>query len=346
MEKRMADKNTFAKKAQEFHKLNHIADLHCHPILGNLLRPQGFLDHFGDISKFDPLKPSLTLPTFLEGGVSIIGCALYSSRFFSLWQRRKGIRKQISQVRSWQEEDDRIQVITSPDQISLKKAGILNVFFSIEGGLQIKDDLSDLDELNSLGVRAIQPVHFLSNFFGAACHLPMVTDYGLTEKGKNLIFRLNQLGWMVDLAHCSEKTFDEIVEICGSPPMVSHMNLREFKNIRRNLTDKQIKAIAKRKGLLGLILFASYLRPYGSKVGIYEVAESLERLRDLAGPKSIALGTDMDAPVNLPIGLSSPAFFYRLTEELLRRGFREEELKDFWSGNFMTYWKRVWDLRA
>ena len=128
--------------------------------------------------------------------------------------------------------------------------------------------------------------------------------------------------------------------------MVSHMNLREYFNIKRNISNEQALKISRNGGVLGQILFKGYLRKAGKKVGIKEVADSIDRLVQIAGIDCVSIGTDMDAPIDLPKGLSTPRHYPRLTEELMRRSYSEADLKKLWSGNFFRVWKEVEKLSS
>ena len=100
-------------------------------------------------------------------------------------------------------------------------------------------------------------------------------DRGLTEKGIQAVKLMEKLGIIVDLAHANDKTFWDIYENTTGPIINSHSNSRALCNVPRNISDKQIKAISERGGLVGLNSFNEFVHLDRDKQDIYHLASHL-----------------------------------------------------------------------
>jgi membrane dipeptidase len=84
---------------------------------------------------------------------------------------------------------------------------------------------------------------------------------GLNEFGKRVIHEMNRLGMMVDVSHVSDKTFWDIIETSTKPVIATHSNARSLADVPRNLTDEQIKAIARGGGVVCVVFYPEFLEP-------------------------------------------------------------------------------------
>lgn len=121
-------------------------------------------------------------------------------------------------------------------------------------GVELDGDLSTLYGLHALGVRAIHPP-FDSRSPGADA-VNGGEGSGLTDFGREVVREMERLGMVVDVSHCSDTSFWQLVEPTEKPVVASHSNCRALADVKRNLTDEQIKAIAEKGGVIG-VHFAS-----------------------------------------------------------------------------------------
>lgn len=173
---------------------------------------------------------------------------------------------------------------------------------------------------------------------------------GLTFKGRTLLNQMADAGVMLDLSHLNEKTFWEAISAYPGPGVfASHSNARAVCNIPRNLTDDQIKAIAKRGGIIGLNAFSAFVDP--SNPGIDRFIDHAVYIADLVGIQHLGFGFDfidyLDAEALESIGGSLPsnpeldgaADVPRLLEKMEKRGFTKTDIDGITWGNFARVWQ-------
>jgi membrane dipeptidase len=124
----------------------------------------------------------------------------------------------------------------------------------------------------------------------------------------------------VDLAHASPRTFEEALERTTLPPIVSHTGVLSVHDTWRNLSDDQIRAVARKGGVIGVMLATPALE----RVSLEEAMEHLAHVVDVGGEDVAALGSDFDGYVDAPIDASR---LPQLTELMLRRGWSEERIR-------------------
>ena len=159
--------------------------------------------------------------------------------------------------------NDRFEVAYNYDDIvrivsSGKTAGLSG----IEGGTAIGNNLDNINELKKLGVAYIGLTWNNSNNIGTSASDEHKTGKGgLTEFGKKVIKRMNETGVLVDVSHLGEKSFWDVIETTNSPIIASHSNCYAINPHYRNLTDEQIKAIAKTGGIIMINFHDPFVSP-------------------------------------------------------------------------------------
>lgn len=132
-----------------------------------------------------------------------------------------------------------------------------------EGGNMIEGSMENLETLYSRGVRYLGLTWNTSNAIGTSARDE--TDRGraggLTEFGKSVVKRMNELGVLVDVSHLGETAFWDVAEISTAPIIASHSNVYNLAPHYRNLTDEQIKAIAKSGGYIGINFYNKFIDP-------------------------------------------------------------------------------------
>jgi membrane dipeptidase len=144
---------------------------------------------------------------------------------------------------------------------------------------------------------------------------------------------MNDVGVAVDLSHASPRTFDTAVELTTLPPIVSHAGAREVYDTWRNLSDQQIRAVAERGGVIGVMLAPPAL----SRPDLNEVIRHLEHIVRVGGENVAALGSDFDGYVRAPIDAAGLPV---LTELMLRKGWSETRIKKILGENVLRAFPR------
>ncbi|HMQ80941.1 MAG TPA: dipeptidase [Ignavibacteria bacterium] len=153
------------------------------------------------------------------------------------------------------------------------KAGKFVGLMGGEGGNMVEGSMENLETLYSRGVRYLGLTWNTSNAIAISAkdETERGKTGGLTEFGKDVVKRMNELGMMIDVSHLGETAFWEVVELSNSPIIASHSNCYSLAPHYRNLTDEQIKAIAKSGGYIGINFFYKFLDPSGNPGAIKNV---------------------------------------------------------------------------
>lgn len=126
--------------------------------------------------------------------------------------------------------------------------------FGVEGGHMIEDDLNNLEALYNRGARYLTLTHNVAPTWATSAAdettNPDLAPKGLTEFGKQIVERMNELGMIIDVSHVGEQTFRDVIENTTKPIIASHSSVYSLVASRRNLKDEQIKAIAKNEGVI------------------------------------------------------------------------------------------------
>lgn len=207
-----------------------------------------------------------------------------------------------------------------------KTEKVVGGWLGIEGAQALDGKLENLDVLFDAGFRMMSPSHFFDNDIGGSAH--GIEKYGLTEKGKELIHRMEAKGMLVDLAHASTKTFDDVLAIATKPVVVSHTGVKGTCDNNRNLTDDQLRAVAKTGGIIGIGFWDTATCGNDAKA----IAQAIKYAVGVAGADHIALGSDFDGTVTVPFDTSGNIL---ITEALLNEGLSEEDIAKVMGENIL-----------
>ena len=191
--------------------------------------------------------------------------------------------------------------LSTTDIAAARAAGAIAAILHIEGAEGISADLSELHLYHAAGLRSLGPVWSRPNIFGHGVPFnhPASPDTGpgLTEAGLRLIKDCNALGILIDLSHLNEAGFWDVAKTSHQPLVATHSNAHAICAATRNLTDRQLDAMAERGGLAGLNFGCAFLRPDGIKNPATEPAVMLRHIDHLIaklGENGVALGSDFD----------------------------------------------------
>lgn len=194
-------------------------------------------------------------------------------------------------------------------------AGIL----AIEGMHAMEADLANFDRLYDAGFRMASTTHFFDNAISGSAHGQSGT--GLTAMGQEMIDRQVAQGMMIDVAHISPRTLDDILARTDVPLVYSHGGVQGTCPGPRNLSDDHVLAVTERSGVIGI----GYWPEVMCGDSIDDIVRAMRYVRDLTGTtSSIALGSDFDGTVQTPFDTAGLAL---LTEALLTDGFSREEVR-------------------
>lgn len=225
--------------------------------------------------------------------------------------------------------------------------GVLAGLLHLEGAEAVGADLENLETLYQLGVRSIGPLWSRANSFGHGVpfSFPGTPDQGpgLTDAGKALIRACDEMNILLDMSHLNEAGFWDIARLSGRPLIASHSNAHALCPSPRNLTDKQLDAIAGSGGLVGACFATAYLRSDGRKnpdTPLELIIRQLDYLIGRLGEDHVGLGSDFDGAV-LPDSLGDCSRLPRLITALQQHGFDQPLIEKLCWQNWYRQIKRL-----
>jgi membrane dipeptidase len=240
-------------------------------------------------------------------------------------------------------------------------AGKISCLIGIEGGHAIENSLGALRMFSALGVRYMTLTHWETTDWADAA-TDSARHGGLTAFGEQVVLEMNQLGMLVDLSHVSDATMMDALRVSKAPVFFSHSSARAIAHHVRNVPDSILRLVAVNGGVVmvnfnaGFVseavrlaedsaqVWISALRAAGldsnaiadsgrawmksaPRATLQQVADHIEHIRDVAGIDHVGLGSDFDGITNVPVGLENASKFPDLIAELLRRGWKQQDVK-------------------
>ncbi|MFA5833322.1 MAG: dipeptidase [Bacteroidota bacterium] len=282
---------------------------------------------------------------------------------------------------------DKMMLAKSYKEIEkILKKGKIAALIGVEGGHMIEDSLSYLDHLAKRGMNYLTLTWNNSTSWATSAadeteKGDSLAFKGLTEFGKTVVGRLNDLGVLVDLSHAGERTFWDVINMTKKPVIVSHSSVYAICPSRRNLKDDQIKAVAKNNGVICINFYSGFIDSnYSSRVkeiranfkplvdsikhantdhwkteltidsvlapyylearpSLSVLIDHIDYIAKLVGPDYVGIGSDFDGVESLPKEMDDVTFLPNITRELLKRGYKEKDVKKILGGNVMRVLK-------
>jgi microsomal dipeptidase-like Zn-dependent dipeptidase len=204
--------------------------------------------------------------------------------------------------------------------------GITAGFLGIEGAQVLEGKADNVDALFDAGFRMMAPTHFFDNEIAGSAH--GVNKNGLTSVGKDVIQRMEAKKMLVDIAHASPATIDDVLALATRPVMVSHTGVKGTCNNTRNLSDEQLRRIARTGGVIGIGHWDTAVCGTDAKA----IARAIRHAVNIAGVDHIGLGSDFDGAVTVPFDTTG---LVQITDALLGEGFSHDEIKKIMGGNVL-----------
>lgn len=228
------------------------------------------------------------------------------------------------------EADGRLVKVAQPGDIAsllARRDGAsapVGAMLSIEGLQNLEGDLGNLDKLHAAGFRMAGLTHFFDNDLAGSMH--GIEKGGLTAKGRAAIRRMEALGMIVDVAHCSHACVADILAMARRPVVSSHGGVQATCKVNRNLSDAEIRGVARTGGVIGVGFWDAAVCGTSPR----DTARAMKHVRDLVGIEHVALGSDYDGATTVRFDASQLA---QVTQALLDEGFTHEEIRAAMGGN-------------
>lgn len=227
----------------------------------------------------------------------------------------------------------------NPEQLyQNKQQGKKSIVLGIENGLALEDDIRNVQHFANRGVTYITLCHNGDNAICDSARRSQNTHHGVSDFGEKVIKEMNDCGVMVDLSHGGEQSFYDALDISRVPIVCSHSNCKALCDVPRNLTDDQLRALAKAGGVAHTTFYHGFLRSDGAKASIIDGINHLEHAIQIMGIDHVGIGTDFDGDGGVP-GMADSSELINFTIELLRRRYSEEDIAKIWGGNWLRVMK-------
>ena len=230
--------------------------------------------------------------------------------------------------------DERVDLIRTRQDlkrlIERRDAGdkVMGAVYLTEGAHPLEGDIDKLDALFDQGLRITGLTHFFDNELGGSLH--GVSGEGLTEFGRDVIRRADELGIIIDIAHASPAMVRDVLAMTSRPTILSHGGVKGACDTARNFDDELMLEFAAAGGLLGVGYWDAAVCDF-SPAG---VVRAMRYAIDLMGIEHVALGSDYDGAVEVKFDTSELA---ALTHEMLAQGFSEDEIRAVMGGNVQRF---------
>ncbi len=228
--------------------------------------------------------------------------------------------------------NDALRVIRSPadlDRLLADRAAgrrVTGGLLSIEGLHDLEGNPANLDRLHAAGFRMAGFAHFFDNEAAGSMHGQ--AKGGLTPLGRQVLRRMEALGMVVDVAHASHAAVADILAMARRPVVSSHGGVQATCKVNRNLTDDEIRGIARTGGVVGIGYWEAAVCSTSPKA----IVAAIAHVRDLVGIDHVGLGSDFDGAVTTGFDASQLVV---VTQALVDRGFSEQEIAKVMGGNVL-----------
>jgi membrane dipeptidase len=222
--------------------------------------------------------------------------------------------------------------LSSYDEERLSHPAITAGYLGVEGAQVLEGKLENVQRLFDAGIRMMSPSHFFDTEVGGSAHGER--KIGLTAFGRQVIAEMQRLGMLVDLAHASRQTIEDVLDVTTQPVVFSHTGVTGTCDSPRNIPDSVLVRTARSGGVVGIGFFEG--ATCGRDLGA--VVRAIRYAVDRIGAEHVALGSDFDGFVRTPIDATGlPA----LIDALLGAGFSEAQIRAVMGANVERLLQRV-----
>lgn len=257
------------------------------------------------------------------------------SNWFSIKERALNQCKTLHEFAD--ESDGQLRVITSKSDLQkfisdrAKNKSITSGMLGLEGAQPLEGGLTNLDEFYKVGVRYIGLAHFYDNEWAGSAH--GMQKGGLTAIGEKLIKKMDSLHILIDLAHSSQQTINDVFALHDGPVLVSHTGIKSVCDNQRNLSDEHLLEIGKRNGLVGIGLWETAVCGKDATA----TAKSIRYVADKIGVDKVAIGSDWDGAIEVHFDVTGLPL---LVTALEKENFTRAEIEKILGGNVRDFFLR------
>ena len=271
---------------------------------------------------------------------------------------------------------------TVDDIERIRKAGKIASLIGVEGGHCIEDSITNLRKLRELGAAYMTLTHS-DTLSWADSATDAGKSGGLSPFGEEIVREMNKLGMLVDLSHVSAETMKDALRVSSAPVIFSHSSARTVADHPRNVPDDVLALVKKNGGIVMINFYSGFITPEGAARmrevlqvsrelrrqfpkeedylrerrrweernpypagSIHDVADHIEHVAKTAGIDHVGLGSDFDGITKVPQQLEDVSTYPLITQELLNRGYKAEDIGKIMSGNILRVMKKAEEVAA
>lgn len=260
-------------------------------------------------------------------------------------------------------------VLTVRDIEKAKMEGKFGVIMGAQNPDMLGFDLTLLPIYKRLGLKVIQLSYYWQSLLGEGCGER--TDGGLSNFGIEVVKEMNRLRLVIDVSHCGDQVTTDAIKYSRAPILITHSNARGLVNHIRNKTDEQIKALANKGGVIGVIAWSPMCEVRkGVRPTLEDLLNMIDCIVNLVGPNHIGIGLDL-TPFLLQGEFEEWAKFYpalkpkggwiersiftneegvddvsripEITKGLVAHGYSDQDIEKILGLNFLRVFKEVWE---
>ena len=247
------------------------------------------------------------------------------------------------------ESAGQIKVVRTADELQgCIDKDIFAAIMHFEGAEAIDEDLDALEVFYRAGMRSLGIVWSRPTIFasGVPFAFPSSPDIGpgLTDAGKRLVERCNELGIMIDLSHMNEQGFWDVAALSDAPLVATHSNVHALCPASRNLTDRQLDTIKASDGMVGLNFATGFLRADGGwdpDTPLSTMVEHLDYLVERLGESRVGFGSDYDG-ARVPAAVGDVSKLPNLIAALKSAGYDDRLLHKLTHQNWVRVLRKTW----
>lgn len=266
---------------------------------------------------------------------------------------------------------------TAADLRRIARDGKIAALIGIEGGHCIENSLGALRRVYDLGARYLTLTHANTlDWADAATDAPR--HGGLSPFGEEIVREMNRLGMLVDLSHVSAETMEDALRVSEAPVIFSHSSARAVADHVRNVPDDVLRLVKENGGIVMVNFYSGFVVPEGARImsdmfdvmrelrarhpddaayarrlaewrashpipsgSVATIADHIDHIVQVAGVDHVGLGSDYDGVGQLPDGLEDVSRLPALSEELVRRGYGENEIRKMLGENLLRVMERA-----
>lgn len=220
-----------------------------------------------------------------------------------------------------------------------KRDGKKTIMLGLENALAIEDNINNVEHFAKRGAVYFTLCHNGDNQICDSARKSLNTWGGVSPFGEKVIREMNHCGVMVDLSHAGERSFYDAIEISKLPVVCSHSNCKALCNHERNLTDDQLRTLAKHDGICQITLYEGFVSENPSEADIIKAIDHLNHAVRVMGIEHVGLGSDFDGDGGIR-GIKNSSEMLNFTRQLLKNRYSDRDIELIWGEN----WLRVLEL--